>query len=401
MPNEIKCPRCGFVFQVAENDYAEIVKQIRDKEFDHEVSQREELYKNKNLLDVQAAQNKTREDYEKKLRDEENKYHELELKLKDLEAKVSASENEKTIALNAQKLELNEHIQKLKSDLIVKDEESKTNLDALKKTYEAQLKGKDEEIAFYKDFKAKESTKAIGESLEVYCHNLYESRLRPVLPTAYFEKDNDVVEGSKGDFIFRDYKDGVEYVSIMFEMKNEADTTSTKKTNESFLPELDKDRRLKKCDYAVLVSMLEPDSELYNQGIIDVSHRFDKMYVIRPQFLIPMITLLRSAALKNADMRYELEVARNEQIDITNFEKRLFEFKDDFTKNVGNAKKKFDDAIKEINKSITELEKVRDALLSSEKQLEIANGKVEGITIRKLTYNNPTMKKKLEDAKEE
>lgn len=319
-----------------------------------------------------------------------------ESEISELKQKIAASESQSLLQIQKVQNEKILEVQKLSNELQNANNKAKLNEDSIKQNYESQLKAKDEQIAYYKDLKAKMSTKMVGESLEVHCKTLFEQYLRPVMPNAYFEKDNKVSKdsGSKGDFVFRDSQDGVEYISIMFEMKNEADETATKHTNESFFKELDKDRREKKCEYAVLVSLLERDSELYNGGIVDVSHKFPKMYVIRPQFFIPMITLLRNAALNSVEWQRQLAVAKNQSIDITNFEGKLLDFKSGFDKNYRLASEKFQTAIKEIDNTIDHLQKIKDALLGSENNLRLANNKLDDLSIKKLTRGNPTMTEK-------
>lgn len=268
----------------------------------------------------------------------------------------------------------------------------------IKETYEIQLKKKQEEVDYYKDLKTRMSTKMVGETLEIHCSTEF-NRMRPLFPNAYFEKDNDASGGSKGDFIFRDYEDGFEYISIMFEMKNEMDQTVTKHKNEDFLKKLDEDRRAKKCEFAVLVSLLEPESELYNTGIVDMSHRYPKMYVIRPQFFIPLITLLVQTSKKSIEYQRQLAIARSQSVDVTNFESRLNDFKEKFANNYRLASEKFKTAIDEIDKSITHLQKIKEALVGSERNLRLANDKADSLTIKKLTYNNPTMKEKFKEAR--
>lgn len=268
----------------------------------------------------------------------------------------------------------------------------------IKETYEIQLKKKQEEVDYYKDLKTRMSTKMVGETLEIHCSTEF-NRMRPLFPNAYFEKDNDASGGSKGDFIFRDYEDGFEYISIMFEMKNEMDQTATKHKNEDFLKKLDEDRRAKKCEFAVLVSLLEPESELYNTGIVDMSHRYPKMYVIRPQFFIPLITLLVQTSKKSIEYQRQLAIARSQSVDVTNFESRLNDFKEKFANNYRLASEKFKTAIDEIDKSITHLQKIKEALVGSERNLRLANDKADSLTIKKLTYNNPTMKEKFKEAR--
>lgn len=268
----------------------------------------------------------------------------------------------------------------------------------IKETYEIQLKKKQEEVDYYKDLKTRMSTKMVGETLEIHCSTEF-NRMRPLFPNAYFEKDNDASGGSKGDFIFRDYENGFEYISIMFEMKNEMDQTATKHKNEDFLKKLDEDRRAKKCEFAVLVSLLEPESELYNTGIVDMSHRYPKMYVIRPQFFLPLITLLVQTSKKSIEYQRQLAIARSQSVDVTNFESRLNDFKEKFANNYRLASEKFKTAIDEIDKSITHLQKIKEALVGSERNLRLANDKADSLTIKKLTYNNPTMKEKFKEAR--
>lgn len=300
----------------------------------------------------------------------------------------------------------------LQNSILNEKRESKSREKAIKEQYEGEmriskeqylneLRYKEEQIAFYRDMKAKQSTKMLGETLEEHCAIEFEQSLRPHMPEAYFDKDNTITEGTKGDFIFRDFIEGIEYISIMFEMKNEADESKNKKKNIEFLDKLDKDRRKKGCEYAILVSTLESDSELYNQGIVNMSHRYEKMYVVRPQFFIPIITLLSQAAKKNVEYKMELEAARRQSIDITNFEDKLADFKDKFGKNYRLASEKFQTAISEIDKSIDHLQKIKSALLGSENNLRLANDKAEELTIRKLTYGNPTIQEKLRQAKQE
>ena len=368
---EIKCPNCGEVFQVDETVYDKIVKQVRDREFDRELERREELLASKNELEIEK-----------------------------LNARLSAASTEKKLAVNQanseKERELAEKdilISKLKGEIASKDNENKLKTQALKEQYEEKIKLKDEQIEYYRDFKAKQSTKMVGESLEQHCDYEFNKIRASAFPNAYFEKDNDARSGSKGDFIFRDMdENGTEFISIMFEMKNETDTTSTKKKNEDFFKELDKDRREKNCEYAVLVSLLEIDNELYNTGIVDVSYKYPKMYVVRPQFFIPIITLLRNAAMNSLEYRQELETIRHQNIDISNFEEKMNLFKEGFSRNYRLASDKCQTAIDEIDKSISHLQKIKDALISSENNLRLANDKAEDLTIKKLTRGNPTMK---------
>ena len=319
--------------------------------------------------------------------------------IEELKAKLGNSEAERKLAVSEavqkKEKEISERqteITELRSQLSSKDTENQLKEQSLHKEYEEKLKLKDEEIEYYKDFKARQSTKMVGESLEQHCLNQFNSLRMAAFPTAYFEKDNDVKNGSKGDFIFREDVDGIEFISIMFEMKNEMDETATKHKNEDFFKELDRDRREKGCEYAVLVSLLEIDNELYNNGIVDVSYKYEKMYVIRPQFFIPMITLLRNAALNSLKYRQELELVRNQQIDILRFEENMNTFKDGFTRNYRIASEKFKTAIDEIHKTISHLQKTKEALLSSENQLRLANNKAEDLSIKKLTKDAPAVK---------
>lgn len=307
------------------------------------------------------------------------------LKARD-EMKVTIGEKDKEIA-------------DLRTRNTLAQSQSELEKKAIKEEYEAKLRLAQEQVDYYKDMKIKMSTKMVGESLEAHCATIFNSTMRPMFPYAYFEKDNDASGGSKGDFIFRDYEDGMEYVSIMFEMKNEMEDTAHKHKNEDFFKKLDADRTAKKCEYAVLVSLLEPENELYNNGIVDVSYRYPKMYVIRPQFFMPLITLLVNASKKSIEYQKELAVARSQSVDVTNFEAKLVEFKEKFGNNYRLASEKFRKAIDEIDKSIAALQKTKDALLSSENNLRLANDKAEGLTIKKLTYKNPTMKAKFDEAR--
>lgn len=401
---EIKCPNCGQVFQVDESGYAQIVQQVRDQEFNAELSRREKELSEKSetekKLAISEAVQKKEKESDQVLSEAKSRLAEKEQLIAQLKAQISGAETEKKLAvsevLQEKEKELSEQrnqITELKGQLSNAENEIELKEKTLKEQYEFKLKEKDELIEYYKDFKARQSTKMIGESLEQHCLTQFNSIRMTAFPTAYFEKDNDVKSGSKGDFIFKDTdEDGIEYISIMFEMKNEADTTATKHKNEDFFKELDKDRREKKCEYAVLVSMLESDSELYNQGIVDVSYRYPKMYVIRPQYFIPMITLLRNAARNSLEYQKELAIVRNQQVDIMNFEANMNAFKEGFAKNYETASKKFQTAIEEIDKTIDHLNKVKDALTSSERQLRLANDKADDLTIKKLTKNAPSVK---------
>ena len=416
--NEIKCPNCKTVFQINEQDYDSIVKQIRDNEFEREIKTREKQFQDdkEKTLKIQEAELKNETAKEINKRDIE--INELKNKLKisetdittKLEKKYSKELSNKTLEIvdlkNIIKLKEKEEELKIKNALVEKEKEISelnTKIETtknehilkeqnLKEKYEDKIKDKDEQIAYYKDFKAKQSTKMIGESLEQHCNNEF-NKLRPLFKNVYFEKDNDVKTGSKGDFIFREFDEsGTEIISIMFEMKNEADETATKHKNEDFLKELDKDRKEKNCEYAVLVSLLEIDNDYYNVGIVDVSHKYNKMYVIRPQFFIPLITLLRGASLNSLQFKKELQIIQNQNIDISHFEENMNSFKESFSRNYQLASAKFKKAIEEIDKTIDHLQKTKEALLSSENNLRIANNKADDLTINKLTKNSPTMR---------
>ena len=420
--NEIKCPNCGTIFQINETDYDKIVKQIKNQEYDKEIKELENRYKKDKEQELEIIRNHIEQEHSKdiskkneeilnlknELRNQEttikNNYLEEinkqnleieklkgELKNKDtkyeLDLKTSLNEKDKEITKLANKIEIS------KQEYINKE----TNL---KDSYENKIKMKDEQIAYYKDFKARQSTKMIGESLEQHCSMEF-NKLRALFPHAYFEKDNDCKNGSKGDFIYRDFdSDHTEIVSIMFEMKNEGDTTSSKHKNEDFFKELDKDRKEKNCEYAVLVSLLEIDNELYNTGIVDVSYKYPKMYVIRPQFFIPLITLIRNISLNSLEYKKELVTIQEQNIDITNFEDNMNKFKESFGRNYRLASDKFKKAIEEIDKTIDHLQKTKEALLSSENNLRIANNKAEDLSIRGLTKGNITMSKLFNEVKD-
>ena len=361
---EIKCPNCGKVFQLDEEYYSSIIKQVRDHEFEEELRIREKALK-KEKEDALAI---------------------LENKLK-LESTLQMVEKEKKINELSNEIELNKTEYKLKEQ-------------SLKDSYETKLKDKDQTIELYKDMRMKLSTKMIGESLEQHCSMEFNTYLRPALRNAYFEKDNDIKTGSKGDFIFRDYDDeGTEYISIMFEMKNESDETATKHKNEDFFKELDKDRKEKNCEYAVLVSLLEKDNEYYNNGIVDVSYKYPKMYVIRPQFFVPIISILRNASNNVLDVKKQLVEMQNQNIDISNFEENMNNFKSAFGRNYRLASERFQAAIDEIDKSMSHLQKIKDNLISSQNNLRLANDKAEDLTIKRLTINAPSIAKKFEENK--
>lgn len=425
--NEIKCPNCGTVFQINEMDYNNILKQIKDKEFEKELARINKQYELEKENAIKLTEANTEKEYTEELNKKEKEINNLNNELKIIEEQTKNKiEKEYTKEINQKETEITElknklllqeknnelkiketisekdkQINNLNNELEIKNKEYTIKEKNIKENYENKLKDKDEQIAYYKDFKAKQSTKMIGESLEQHCSTEF-NRLRPLFKNAYFEKDNDARTGSKGDFIFKDYDDeNNEIVSIMFEMKNEADKTATKHKNEDFLKELDKDRKEKKCEYAVLVSLLEMDNDYYNDGIVDVSHIYDKMYVIRPQFFIPLITLIRNLANKSLEYKKELEIVKNQNIDITHFEDKIISFKEGFNKNYQRASEKFKKAIEEIDKTIDHLQKTKDALLSSENNLRLANNKAEELTIKKLTYNNDTMKQMFSNLKKE
>lgn len=405
---EIKCPNCGEIFAVDESGYAQIVQQVRDKEFEKALKQREKDFAEKKEKELELFEMKQKEEFEKALSAKDAELSDKERAIEQLKAKLQNSETERKLAVSEavqeKEKELNRkatEITELKSRLSNKETERELKEQALQKEYEDKLKLKDEQIEYYKDFKARQSTKMIGESLEQHCLNQFNALRMTAFPTAYFEKDNDARTGSKGDFIFRESVEGTEFISIMFEMKNEMDETATKHKNEDFLKELDKDRREKKCEYAVLVSLLEIDNELYNNGIVDVSYRYEKMYIIRPQFFIPMITLLRNAALNSLKYRRELELARHQQVDILHFEENMNAFKEGFARNYRIASDKFKTAIEEIDKTITHLQKTKEALLSSENNLRLANNKAEDLSIKRLTKNAPAVKEMFEELKKE
>lgn len=428
--SEIKCPKCGSVFKIDEENYDSIVKQVRDSEFNREIENREKQYhkdkeatikivtndvekkfneqlvakdleianlKNKidnNKINQDNAIKQASMDVEKKLNDTINN---LKLQITNLENELKIKDTENNLKVEELRMTKDKDIGELTNKIEVNKREFELKKQLLKDGYESKLKSKDEIIAYYKDFKARQSTKMIGESLEQHCNYEF-NKLRPLFPNVYFEKDNDARSGSKGDFIFRDYdEDGTEITSIMFEMKNEADETATKHKNEDFFKELDKDRNEKKCEYAVLVSMLEMDSDYYNEGIVDVSHRYKKMYVIRPQFFIPIITLIRGVGVNSLQYKKELITIQNQNIDISHFEDNLNTFKDGFGRNYRIASEKFKKAIDEIDKTIDHLQKTKDALLSSENNLRLANNKAENLTIKKLTNNNPTMSRMFDE----
>ncbi len=448
--SEIRCPECGTVFQIDESDYGKIVSQVRDAEFSKEMEYRVQHYEKEkedaiSLTRAEEEKNhaeilsKTKEDLTNEINSKNAEIEKLKAEIErfelekkeavrsaeqakdgtiqakdaqiaELKAAQSAWDAEKQLALSeAEKKKIEEinskdrEIDSLKARMEQEKSSMASEKESLRNQYEAQLKAKSEEVEFYKDFKARQSTKMVGESLEKYCENEF-NKIRPTgFQDAYFEKDNEVSDsGSKGDYIFRESEDGVEFVSIMFEMKNESDQGASKKhRNEDFFKELDKDRNEKGCEYAVLVSMLEPDNDYYNTGIVDVSYRYPKMYVVRPQFFIPIITLIRNTSRNSLQYKQELVAVRNRNLDITHFEENMNTFKNAFETNYQRATDKFNKAIDEIDKTIDHLQKVKEALIGSERNLRLANDKAQDLSIKKLTRNNPTMKKKFEELKKE
>lgn len=413
--NQIKCPKCGTVFTIDENDYATIARQVRDDEFSRDLSERIHLLEKQNQNELSLAVERSRHELEKELAKKEAEIAEVksianqkaievnarhERELEKLKAELSQAQTDKALAVTQATSKIEKERDQLASKLENKEIEQQLKLQSTKEQYESALRLKDEQIAQYKDLKAKLSTKMVGETLEQHCENEFNKLRATAFRNAYFEKDNDARTGSKGDFIYRENDDdGNEIISIMFEMKNQNETTATKHKNEDFLKELDKDRREKKCEYAVLVSLLESESEYYNTGIVDMSHRYPKMYVIRPQFFIPMITILRNAALNSMDFKRELALVRNQNIDITNFEQEMESFKQAFGRNYELASRRFQTAIEEIDKTISHLQKTKEALLSSENNLRLANNKASDLSIKKLTKGNPTMQAKFDELK--
>ena len=447
---ELICPNCKKPFSVDDADYALLLNQVKNKEFVKEVDRRVDELKKQWQVEQTAATQKVENDYQKTfseqqldLQKKDGEINEMRAQLKSIaeieEAKLQkvlaekAVEQEKLLSQKTEtfkdelakkdntiaelkrkssedlaeerrKASVNlqtkqEELVTLRSQQQLADSEAKLRENSLKEQYEAKLKMAQEQIDYYKDLKTHMSTKMVGETLEVHCSTLFNQLLRPIMPNAYFEKDNDASGGSKGDFIFRDSDNGQEYVSIMFEMKNEMDETSTKHKNEDFFKKLNQDRREKNCEFAVLVSLLEPDSELYNGGIVDVSHRYEKMYVIRPQFFIPLITLLVQTSKKSIEYQRQLAVARSQSVDVSKFEDQLNDFKDKFGKNYRLASEKFQTAIDEIDKSILHLQKIKDSLIGSKNNLRLANEKADALTIKKLTRGNPTMKAKFDEVR--
>lgn len=454
---ELKCPKCGNVFQVDEADYASIVSQVKNAEFEEEIKRRLVEMNKRMLAEQQLANAKSEQSFQnqlsqkelelgakdaeiKRLKSEkENEISQvegklsaeierLEMQLQNIEAQkksemtIALAEKDRTIAQlnsaiaqsdNKLQLAIMEERNKAQQDMQVKDTEINQLRNAvelekreaqiheadLKKRHEDELRMKQELVDYYKDLKAKMSTKMVGETLEQHCSIEFEQYMRPMMPNAYFGKDNDATDGTKGDFIFRDAEDGTEYISIMFEMKNEMDTTATKHKNDDFLKKLDEDRRKKGCEFAVLVSLLEADNDLYNNGIVNKSHLYPKMYVIRPQFFLPFINLLVQTSKKSLEYKKQLLLAQSKEVDVTNFEAKMEDFKAKFGRHYELASRKFDDAIKQIDDTIAKLLKIKENLLGSENNLRLAQQDTEELTIRKLTYKNPTMKAKFEEAR--
>lgn len=412
---ELKCPHCGQAFTVDDTELGSIMKQIRDKEFEKDLSSRvselERHYREKHELELAAKENeiilkskaqyeKEKEDHQKELEDLRNKLNKALEEKSILSMEVKGAEDKTKLAVLEAVRKVETEKNELANALNDEKHELENALNQEKEKGKILLEQKEKEVEFYKDLKTKMSTKMVGETLEQHCEIQFNQLRATAFRNAYFEKDNDARSGSKGDYIYRECdENGVEIISIMFEMKNEMDETATKHKNEDFFKELDKDRKEKNCEYAVLVSLLESDSELYNAGIVDVSYKFDKMYVVRPQCFIPIITLLRNAAFTALEYKQELQLVRNQDIDISNFEDSLMKFKNDFSRNYEIAHNHFDKAIDEIDKTIQHLEKVKKELLGSDNQLRIANSKVEDVSVKKLTRGNPTMKEKFDAVK--
>ena len=432
---ELKCPKCGSVFQVDEADYASILSQVKNAEFDAEIHRRLAEIDERHKAEQDLAAVKTEQSFQtqlnkkdKELDAKDAEIERLKTQLQNIEAQKKselslalAEKDQKIAQLNStikqgdSKLQLavmaernkaqeavqekDKEIMKLRSDAELEKREAKIHETALLEQHKKELQMKQEQLDYYKDLKTKMSTKMVGETLEQHCSIEYEQYIRPAMPNAYFDKDNDAADGSKGDFIFRDSEDGTEYISIMFEMKNEMDTTATKHKNEDFLKKLDEDRKKKGCEFAVLVSLLEANNDLYNTGIVNKSHLFPKMYVIRPQFFVPFINLLVQTSKKSLEYKKQLILAQSKEVDVTNFESKIEDFKTKFGRHYELASKKFDDAVKQIDDTISKLLKIKENLLGSENNLRLAQQDTEDLTIRKLTYKNPTMKAKFDEAR--
>ena len=428
---EIKCPNCGNLFTIDQNQYDDLIREVRNDVFEKEIQQRLNIEKEKLESSFKVQQMQSSNENQNKIRELQSQIDslkniianneltknsaiaeainkkELELKNKDLEISTLQSKlDNQALSLDMKYKELinskDQEIVSLNNKIDLNKKEAEIKQNNLIEQQRLELKAKDEQIAYYKDMKLKLSTKLVGESLEQHCQNAFNSIRMTAFPHAYFEKDNDSSSGEKGDFIFKEYtEEGAELISIMFEMKNENDETATKHKNEDFFAKLDKDRKTKNCEYAILVSMLEPESELYNAGIVDVSYKYPKMYVVRPQCFIPIITLLRNASLNASKYKNELMIARNQSIDVTNFENSLLDFQDKFNKNYNLASQRFNSAIEEIDKTIDHLNKVKEGLLGADRNLRLANDKAQDLSIKKLTKNNPTMKEAFDKVKNE
>lgn len=433
---ELKCPKCGNAFVVDEADYASILSQVKNAEFQEEVERRMEEFHRQQKAEQKADALKAEMSFQEKLNAKDIALNQKDAEIARLREQVTsavrAKENELNVSLANKEQEIvslkstiTQAESKLKIALLEEQNKAKTAMNAkeaeiaelrvqakaeqveasaremnLKNQYEGMLKQAQAEVDLYKNMKARMSTKMVGESLEIHCNTEFNRMRTMMYPYAYFEKDNDVREGSKGDFIFRDFdEEGVEYISIMFEMKNECDQTATKHKNEDFFAKLDKDRRAKGCEYAVLVSLLEPESDFYNDGIVDVSYKYPKMYVVRPQFFLPLISLLTQASKKSLEYKKALAVAQQQSVDVTNFENKIADFRTKFGRHYELAAKKFNSAIEDIDATIKKLQKIREELVSSENNLRLANKDTEDLTIRKLTYNNPTMSAKFAEAR--
>ena len=397
--NDIICPHCNKAFKVDKKGYADIIKQVYDKEFEKQLNERTLQLEKDKIMEIKLEKKEAEIKLESVEAEKNKAINELKFSLKE-------ASNNKQIAVSEAVKKIEKERDNLKHELINAELIRKNSENNLKDKYKGEIRHKEEQIKLREDtiqelknMKVQLSTKMVGETLEQHCENEFNSLRTTAFQSAFFEKDNDARFGSKGDYIFRDYEKETEVVSIMFEMKNESDASATKRKNEDFLKELDKDRNEKKCEYAVLVSLLETENEFYNNGIVDMSYRFPKMYVIRPQFFIPIITLLRNASINSLKYKFELEMVKKQNIDVTNFESSLEEFKTSFGKNYELASRKFSTAIDQIDKSINHLQKTKEALLSADRNYRIANNKAQDVTIKKLTKDNPTMSKKLEGRK--
>ncbi|MBT8245378.1 MAG: DUF2130 domain-containing protein [Winogradskyella sp.] len=420
--NTVKCPNCKEVFKVDDSVYTDIVKQVRDQQFQDELNNRLESANKEKQTALQLKESELNSAFQQQLAQKQSEIEALkhkskselvdevskkEKQIQELQSKIDKSETEKKLELQQAVNAIEKQKNQLENDIKLKEAEKENLEKSLKEDFRRELdhvakdlKLKDEEIERLKDYKQKLSTKMTGETLELHCENEFNKLRATAFQNAHFEKDNDASGGTKGDYIYKeDDTNGNEIISIMFEMKNENDHTATKKKNEDFFAKLDKDRKAKGCEYAVLVSMLEADNELYNTGIVDVSYKYPKMYVVRPQFFIPIITLLRNAGMKSLQYKTELSVIRNQNVDVTNFEEKLNIFREGFNKNYFNAANQFDTAMSEIDKSIDHLNKIKEALRLTSNHLRLANNKADGLTIKKLTHGNPTMKQKFEDLK--